>query len=44
MLIDAKTGMTLLSFNQLDAVLYREIYDNENDPFARPSRIWPCKD
>jgi hypothetical protein len=34
MLIDAKTGMTLLSFNQVDAVLYREIYDNENDPFA----------
>src|SRR4030042_6213047 len=34
MLIDAKTGMTLLSFNQVDAVLYREIYDNENDPWA----------
>jgi Zn-dependent metalloprotease len=34
MLIDAKTGITLLSFNQLDAVLYREIYDNENDPYA----------
>jgi hypothetical protein len=33
-LIDAKTGITLLSFNQIDAVLYREIYDNENDPFA----------
>ncbi len=26
--------MTLLSFNQVDAVLHREIYDNENDPFA----------
>ena len=34
MLIDAKTGMTLLSFNQLDAALYREIYDNQNDPWA----------
>ena len=33
-LIDAKTGMTLLSFNQLDAALYREIYDNQNDPWA----------
>ncbi len=34
MLIDARTGMTLLSFNQLDALLYSKIYDNENDPFA----------
>ncbi len=30
MLIDAKTGITLLSFNQIDAALYREIYDNDN--------------
>jgi bacillolysin len=34
MLIDAKTGMTLLSFNQVHAALYREIYDNENDSSA----------
>ena len=29
-LIDARTGVTLLSFNQIDAALYREIYDNDN--------------
>ena len=32
-LIDAKTGMIHLHFNQIDALLDRSIYDNEKDPF-----------
>ena len=32
-LIDAKTGMIHLHFNQIDALLDRSIYDNENNPF-----------
>jgi Zn-dependent metalloprotease len=32
-LIDAKTSMIHLHFNQIHSILNREIYDNENDPF-----------
>jgi bacillolysin len=32
--IDAKSGIGLLSFNQIHALLNRSIYDNDNDRFA----------
>ena len=32
--IDAKSGIGLLSFNQIHAFLNRSIYDNENNPYA----------
>jgi len=31
-LVDARTGRLVLSFNQADSVKYREIYNNNNDP------------
>ena len=33
-LIDAKSGIGLLSFNQIHAFKNRSIYDNENNPYA----------
>lgn len=33
-LIDAKSGRSLLSFNQIDTALYRKMYDNNNDKYA----------